>query len=126
MSKSQERRLQIQERYGTELDECAEMLQVWHPISKVKAIGRLEVATALRDILDRFAKLENVALLAKLIQEEDHQSLRSILKRQGWVAHDIETGLMWSHPERRPFLEHKLGTESAGMAELDLALKALE
>jgi hypothetical protein len=37
-------------RYAAELDEAAEILQRVHPIGKVKAIGRLEVVTALKEL----------------------------------------------------------------------------
>lgn len=42
------------DRYGTELDACAEILQKVHPVGKVKAIGRLEVAEALRQVLTKW------------------------------------------------------------------------
>lgn len=40
------------ERYAAELDKCAEMLAKVHPIGQVKAIGRLEVTAALREVID--------------------------------------------------------------------------
>lgn len=40
------------ERYGKELDEAAEILQSVHYMGKVKAFGRLEVVTALKEIVE--------------------------------------------------------------------------
>lgn len=115
-----------EERYGNELDECAEMLQVWHPIGRVKAIGRMEVTTALKDVLDRLVKLENVALLSRLVQEENSKAIRPILKKQGWHHQDEGTGVNgWYHPEKWPVSKLTIGELSACMVELDLALNSL-
>jgi hypothetical protein len=39
------------DRYANELDKAAEILQRHHPIGEVKAIGRLEVAHALQEVI---------------------------------------------------------------------------
>lgn len=39
-------------KYGRELDVAAELLQQVHPIGRVKAIGRMEVVQALREVLE--------------------------------------------------------------------------
>jgi hypothetical protein len=45
------------ERYGAELDAAAELLQAVHPVGKYKALGRMEVVAALRDVLGQRADL---------------------------------------------------------------------
>lgn len=41
----------VERRYGAELDAICELLETAHPIGVVKAIGRLEAAQALREVL---------------------------------------------------------------------------
>jgi len=47
--------------YGVQLDQAAEILQRHHPIGQVKAIGRMEVVQALRDVLEPPAPQEAAA-----------------------------------------------------------------
>lgn len=55
-------------RYAAELDAAAELLQTIHPIGAVKAIGRLEVAAALKEIVRRWNTFDQMRdALAELV-----------------------------------------------------------
>lgn len=70
------------ERYGTELDCIAALLQAVHPIGQVKGIGRLEALAALGDVLaDR-------AAFRQLLVDAEGLLLRSISDACEWLDAD--------------------------------------
>ena len=61
--------------YARELEVIAALIEGVHPIGEVKAIGRLEVAQAVEDIVADLAVLR-----------EENRKLRDLIKVEKWFA----------------------------------------